>query len=134
MKRIITSLFVIALTVPAVAKTHEDPYNMPCDKLWPVVKATLRTDRYKIIAIDSAEYNASYGVGNWAATTINTVLLSPKGNGCSMSVNSTFRGLAHNDAKDFKRRVDEALGIIKPRVEYTWEGEPKKAKPQVPAM
>lgn len=110
MKRLILALVFSALTVPAVAKTHKDTYPITCDKLWPSVKSVLKSDKYKIISIDSTDFSASFGVGgSFTGVMVNTVSLDPDGTGCVMSVNSTFRGITHNDAGDFKTRVDAAL-------------------------
>lgn len=119
--RLIVTIFAFSLGIPAFAKTHKDTYNMSCDQLWPAVKTVLKTSgKYKVISIDSTDYSASFGVGgSFTGVMVNTVSLNPKGTGCEMAVNSTFRGITHNDAGDFKVRVDAALGetVSKPAKE-----------------
>ncbi len=84
---------------------------MPCSTLWASVKDVLKTSgKYNIVGIDSNELTASFTVGAvWTGKMLNSVVLMPKGDGCEMSVNTAYRGIEHNDAGDFKKRVDEAL-------------------------
>jgi hypothetical protein len=41
------------------------------------------------------------------------MVLNPQGTGCEMAVQSAYRGLAHDDAGDFKKRVDDSLAKLK---------------------
>jgi hypothetical protein len=61
---------------------------------------------YMIISTDDAGMTASYDVGSSRRQRTNSVVLNPQGTGCEMTVQSTYRGLAHDDAGDFKTRVD----------------------------
>jgi hypothetical protein len=98
-------------SLPAVAKTHKDSYTMACPALWPAVKDVLKlSGKYNIIGIDSTEMTASFTVGSvWSGKMLNSVVLNPQGTGCELIVNTAYRGVEHNDAGDFKKRIDEAL-------------------------
>ena len=111
MKKFASLLLLAALALPAAAKTHKDAYPMTCAALWPSVKTVLKTSgKYNIIGIDSTEMTASFTVGSvFSGKLLNSVVLNPKGAGCEMWMNTAYRGIEHNDAYDFKKRVDEAL-------------------------
>lgn len=111
MKRPFLSLCMVLFAVPALAKTHKDYYEMPCGDLWGSVKDVLKTSgKYNIIGIDSTEFTASFTVGSvFSGKLLNSAVLNPKGSGCELWVNTAYRGIEHNDAGDFKKRVDESL-------------------------
>jgi len=114
MKLAVVVLMSLTLAVPAFGKTHTDSYPIPCSELWAAVKDTIRNSgNYGIIAIDNSEMTASYNVGGTLRQRSNSVALNAKGTGCDMQVTSTYRGLAHDDAGDFKTRVDESLAKLK---------------------
>jgi len=110
-KRLAVLALLLAVAVPAVAKTHKDEYTIPCSTLWPAVKDTIRNSgKYGIISITNDEMTASYNIGgNLTGKRINTVLLNPQGSGCEMQIQTAYSGLVNNDASDFKKRVDESL-------------------------
>ncbi|HTJ31170.1 MAG TPA: hypothetical protein VL346_11750 [Acidobacteriaceae bacterium] len=114
MKRLIVSLFLCTLALPAFSKTHKDTYTIPCSELWPAIKDTLRNSgKYGIISITNDEMTASYNIGGFlTGRRINTVLLNPAGSGCEMQVQTVYSGLENNDAGDFKKRVDESLAKL----------------------
>jgi len=111
MKRVAIVALVFGLTLPAFAKTHSYDYNVPCSALWPAVQDTLQhTGKYDVIGIHSADLSASYTVGYFPLhKRINVLGLSAQGAGCTLQVHTTFRGLAHNDSGDLKKRVDVSL-------------------------
>ena len=105
-------LSILAVEPLAFAKTHKFNYSVSCEVLWPAVKDTVRNSgKYGIIAIDNAEMTASYNIGGaLGGKRINSAVLNRIGeNACEMQVQTAFSGLAHNDAGDFKKRVDESL-------------------------
>jgi len=109
-------LVAFAMALPALGKTHSDVYPVSCSELWPAVKDTLRNSgKYGIIGIDNTEMTASYNIGGaLAGKRINSVVLNPKGaSSCEMQTQTAFTGLAHNDAGDFKKRVEESLAKLK---------------------
>lgn len=132
MKRFIITVLLLALAVPALAKTHHEVFNVPCSELWPAVKDTLRNSgKYGIIGIDNNEMTASYNMGgNLTGKRINSVVLNNQGGNCDLQVQTAFSGLVNNDAGDFKKRVDESLaklkaaGAAKPAAEAATPGAP----------
>ncbi len=103
---------LLSLSPAAFAKTHRENYSVSCDVLWPVVKDVVRNSgKYGIIGIDNNEMSISYNIGGGlGGKRINSVVLNRQGeNACEMQVQTAPSGLIHNDAGDFKKRVDEAL-------------------------
>lgn len=109
MKQFSLILAVLTVAVPGLGKTHKGVFAVPCTTLWPAVKDTLRNSgKYGIIGIDSTEMTAFYTTG--AFKRVNSLVLNPKGRGsCEMQVQTYYSGLAHNDAGDLKKRVQESL-------------------------
>ena len=109
-----TALLILLLLVvagPSFAKTHKDMYSVSCSVLWPAVKDTLRNSgKYGILGIDNAEMTASFVIGGTlGGKCINSAVLNAKGDTCELQVQTAYSGLAHDDAGDFKKRVDESL-------------------------
>jgi len=123
----VVALMSLALAVPAFGKAHKDTYPVPCSQLWAAVKDTLKNSgNYGIIASDDTAMTASYNVGESFRQRTNSVALSSQGTGCEMQVQSAYRGLAHDDAGDFKKRVDGSLAKLK-------DSKPSQpAKPEAP--
>lgn len=115
MKRSAIALLLFSISASAVAKTHKEPYTIPCSTLWPAVKDVLRNSgKYGIISITNDEMTAAYNIGgNLTAKRTNTVLLNVAGTGCEMQIQTAYSGLINNDAADFKKRVDESLEKLK---------------------
>jgi len=97
--------------VPAFGKTHKDVFDVPCTALWPAVKDVLRNSgKYGIIGIDSQEMTASYNIGgSLGGKRINSLVLNQQGDKCELQIQTAFSGLAHDDAGDFKKRIEEVL-------------------------
>jgi hypothetical protein len=113
MKSTFIVLILFVLVVPAFGNTHKDTYPVPCSELWPAVKDTLKSSNYGVLASDDTAMTASYTVGYSIRQRANTVALVTQGSNCEMQVNSAYRGLAHDDAGDFKARVDQSLAKLK---------------------
>jgi hypothetical protein len=115
MRRLVVALMSLTFVVPAFGKTHKDTFDVPCSELWPAVKDTLRNSgKYGIIGIDNSEMTASYNIGGGlGGKRINSVVLNSVGTGCEMQTQTAFTGIAHNDAGDFKKRVEESLVKLK---------------------
>jgi len=109
-------LMLLMVAGPSFAKTHKDTYSVPCTTLWPAVKDALRNSgKYGILGIDNTEMTASYVIGgSLGGKRINSVVLNGKGDTCEMQVQTAFTGLAHDDAGDFKKRVNESLAKLPP--------------------
>jgi len=114
MKRFFTVFLLRTLTGSALAKTHSDVFSVPCTVLWAAVKGTLRNSgKYGIIGIDNTEMTASYNIGGFpGGKRINSLVLNDKGNDCEMQTQTAFSGLAHDDAGDLKKRVEESLAKL----------------------
>src|SRR4051812_7295125 len=119
MKRVGSLLIVLQvalLLVPvALGKTHKDTYEVSCDALWPAVKDAVRNSgKYGIIGIDNNEMSISYVIGGTlGGKRINSVVLNRVSEkSCEMQTQTAYSGLIHNDAGDFKQRVDDSLAKL----------------------
>ncbi len=121
MKRFCLLVVLSALAVlgpVAFAKTHRDKFAVSCDVLWPAVKDVVRSSgKYGIIAIDNTEMSVSYNIGGTlGGKRINSAVLNRLGqNGCEMVTQTAYSGLIHNDAGDFRKRVEESLARGEPK-------------------
>jgi len=112
MRRFVAAAVMLWIFVGmSFAKTHKDSYSVPCSALWPAVKDALRNSgKYGILGIDSTEMTASFVIGGTlGGKRINSVVLNGKENTCEMQVQTAFSGITHDDAGDFKKRVDASL-------------------------
>ena len=109
-------LMLVVVTGPLFAKTHKDMYSMACSALWPAVKDALRNSgKYGILGIDNAEMTSSFVIGGTlGGKRINSAVLNAKGDTCELQVQTAYSGLIHDDAGDFKKRVDESLAKLQP--------------------
>jgi hypothetical protein len=122
MKFVVIAFMTLIFAVPAFSKTHKDSYPQPCSELWTAVKDTISNpDNYTLQGTpDDAKMTASYNVKHAVHLSIsgavaqhtNQITLISKGSGCEMQVESSFSGLAHDDAGDFKKRVEESLAKV----------------------
>jgi hypothetical protein len=132
MKRfVVVALVVLSVAMPSFCKTHKEMYSVSCSVLWPAVKDALRNSgKYGILGIDGNEMTASFVIGGTlGGKRINSVVLNGKGDSCEMQVQTAYSGLAHNDAGDFKKRVDESLAHLQaapPAAEKKPEPTPPK--------
>jgi hypothetical protein len=148
MKKICLLLILIqavVIFVPvAIAKTHKDNYEMSCDVLWPAVKDAIRNSgKYGIVGIDNNEMSISYVVGGTlGGKRINSMVLNRLSEkSCEMQTQTAYSGLIHNDAGDFKKRVDESVAKLaaappKPETQTTTaaaNATPKPAENATPA-
>jgi hypothetical protein len=112
MKRLaVLPLLLMLLPLSSFCKTHKEMYSVSCSVLWPAVKDVLRNSgKYGIVGIDNTEMTASYVIGGTlGGKRINSVVLNAKGDNCEMQIQTAYSGLGHDDAGDFKKRVDESL-------------------------
>ena len=137
MKFAVIAFMTLIVAVPAFSKTHKDSYPQPCSELWAAVRDTLGNpaNNYDVVSKDDTQMAASYNVKHAVHASItgalaqrtNQVNLISKGTGCEMQVVSSYSGLAHDDAGDFKKRVEESLAKLK-------AAPPSQpAKPEAPA-
>ena len=122
MRSVVVAFLLLTLAAPAFCKTHKDMYSEPCNHVWSAVKDTLSSaENYTVVKSDDAQMDASYDVKHSAHVTItgaltqrtNQVSLAANGGGCEMRVVSNYSGFEHDDAGDFKKRVDESLAKLK---------------------
>jgi hypothetical protein len=111
---------LLVVTVPALAglgpvayaNTHRDAFPVSCDVLWPAVKDVVtKSGKYTVMSINEPEMTVSYLFGNaFLSKRVNSVVLNRQGDdACEMQTQTSFSGLAHNDAGDFKKRVEHSL-------------------------
>lgn len=131
MKRFVVAAIVsLTLAAPTFGATHKNTYPVPCSELWGAVNDTLKNSgKYIVGAIDKTEMTAAYSMGGVRHAT-NSVTLKSQGAGCEMQIQSTYRGLMHDDASDFKSRVDASLAKLK---ETNPAAAAKPAEPGKPA-
>jgi len=114
----LSTLLLLMIAVPSLAKVHKDMYSVPCSVLWPAVKDTLRNSgKYGILGMVEIEMTATYsmGIGAIGQKRVNSVVLNVNGdNSCEMVVQSGYSGFTNDDAGDFKKRVDKSLAKLQP--------------------
>jgi hypothetical protein len=110
-KKLLLSVALIAVSLPAAAKTHKEQYNMPCPTLWTAVKDVLKNSgKYGIVGISNEEMTSTYNIGGTlTGKRTNSLVLNPKDGGCELQVQTAYSGLVNNDEADFKKRLDESL-------------------------
>ncbi|HEY4978701.1 MAG TPA: PEGA domain-containing protein [Candidatus Acidoferrum sp.] len=113
MRSMIVAVLSFAFVTPACGNMHKDTYPVACSELWPAVKETLKSSNYGLMASDEAAMTASFTVGYSLRQRTNSVALVAQGSSCEMQLRSSYRGLAHDDAGDFKTRVDQSLAKLK---------------------
>jgi len=110
-------LLSLLVATPSFCKTHKEQYTVSCTVLWSAVKDTLRNSgKYGILSIDNNEMTSSFIIGGTlGGKRVNSVVLNSKGDeACEMQIQTAYSGLAHDDAGDFKKRVDESLAKLQP--------------------
>lgn len=108
---VLALLFLAAL--PAFAKLHKDSYPVPCSTLWEVVQDTIKNSgNYTLVVADASQMTASYTINGAIRSRQNSVHLEAQGTGCEMQVQTSYSGLAHDDAGDFKNRIDQAVAKL----------------------
>jgi len=138
---VIAAATILAMALPAAAKTYKNNYSEPCSAVWSAVRDTLSNqDNYAVTQTDDAQMTATYDVKHAAHVNISGALLQRANRvklvangagGCEMQVISNYSGWEHNDQGDFKQRVDDALTRLKaaPAAE-----SPQQPAPQQPMM
>jgi hypothetical protein len=106
-------LIALPFLLPSVtfAKTHEQPFDTPCANVWAAVRQVLLySGKYGLLFASNEDMAASYNIGGaLGGKRTNSVHLKANGQGCTMIVQTSFSGLAHNDVGDFVKRVTEAI-------------------------
>lgn len=135
LKSWVVMLVLAATVLPSFGagnKTFKTTYAVSCGEVWAGVKAALANpENYKDVNSDDAKMMADYNVKHslhWSVTGAinqgkNKVSLVPVNNACEMSVMSMYSGFSHNDAGDFRKRVEESMAKLK-------NAPPQPAKPE----
>ena len=123
----------LAVALPAFGKSHKSSYSFPCSEVWSAVKNTLaNAENYGKVELNETTMTAAYHVKHAAHISVggavlqrtNHVALETNGAACEMKIGSNYSGIEHNDADDFKKRVDDALAKMK----ATTPSEPAKSE------
>jgi hypothetical protein len=111
MTRFVLLSFVLVLTIPAFAKSHNPKQPVACTDLWPAVTATLANEKnYKVVAMDSDEMKADFIVTGSLYPAMNLVQLKEKKRGCDLELRVGFTGA--DDEAAFRTRVSRAFKVL----------------------
>ena len=119
---LVVALMSLALALPAFGKSHKSSYSFPCSQVWSAVKDTLsNAENYGKVELNETTMTAAYHVkhsvhisaGGAILQRTNHVALESNGASCDIKIGSNYSGIEHNDADDFKKRVDDALAKMK---------------------
>ena len=114
MRFMVVALMSLTFAMPALGKTHKDSYPVPCSELWDAVQDTIKNSgSYSLVVADNTQMTASYTINGALRHRENSVHLDPQGASCEMQTQSSYSGLAHDDAGDFKTRVEASLAKLK---------------------
>ncbi len=119
---LVVALMSLALALPAFGKSHKSSYSFPCSEVWTAVKETLgNEENYSKVELNETTMTAAYHVkhavhisaGGAILQRTNHVALESNGAACDIKIGSNYSGIEHNDADEFKKRVDDALAKMK---------------------
>lgn len=114
MRLMVVALVSLTVAAPAFAKTHNSAYPVSCGEVWGAVQDTIKNSGgYSLVVADNTQMTASYTINGAIRHRENSVHLEPQGTNCEMQVQSSYSGMAHDDAGDFKNRVDQSLAKLK---------------------
>lgn len=114
MKALIAALALLATAGIATAGPTTKTFSRSCDSVWAAEQATLNDGQYRTISLSKEDRTASFVAGGfWGGERTMSSTLSGSGEGCTLTVQSHFSGLAHHDAPDFIKRVESALSDAK---------------------
>ena len=115
MKRLVLVILMSLMCAwPAFGKTHSNTYSVPCSQLWDAVMDTIKNSgSYSLVVADNNAMTASYTINGAVRHRENSVHLEPQGTNCEMQTQSSYSGWAHDDAGDFKTRVEASLAKLK---------------------
>jgi hypothetical protein len=81
--------------------------------LWDAVQDTIKNSgAYSLVVADNNAMTASYTINGALRHRENSVHLETQGTNCEMQIQSSYSGLAHDDAGDFNKRVAESLAKL----------------------
>jgi len=113
MKRLAAFLMLLISSTSLFGGTKKDVYPMPCGNVWHAVKDTvLNSGEYVTVFLDNSEMIASFAQGVGNSFHIDSAVLNAKGDSCEMQVQTNSVAF-HDDAGNFKKRVDSSLAPLK---------------------
>ena len=125
-KSLITSIFMLIVAAPALAKPT-DVYPVSCDDLWAAVKDTLNSpSNYGISSIDDVEKKASFVVIGDLVVYTDRVALTARDGGCAMKATILEDGPDNPDWRQFHHRLARSLAKMqaaKPKPAATATGQ-----------
>jgi len=112
MKAIASIVFVVLLSVPALAKPR-DVFPGPCDNVWAAVTATLSDGRnYGIVSLDDLNKRAAFTVIGDLTVRTDKVTLIPTDGGCQMKLVITQIGSDNSDERCFRGRLKRSMARL----------------------
>ncbi len=108
MARFCCLTLLLALTVPAFAKPHNQKQPIRCSELWTAVSETLGDARnYNVVVLDNEGMKSNFVVVGGLFSAMNLVQLKPTASGCDLRLRFGFTGA--DDEAAFRSRVNRAL-------------------------
>ena len=113
MKKVIVLLLLAA---PCLAKEHKQTYSQPCKVVWDTVMSLPKHYQYKLVGSsqEGKTITLMAGKSNWTGQRLLPMTLEEGENSCTVTVETRFSGLAHNDAKDLLERISKELPSANP--------------------
>jgi hypothetical protein len=102
-------IFLLALAVPAFAKSHNEKQPIACSDLWPAVTQALHNaGNYRVLAMNDEEMRANFIVVGALFSQTDMVHLKPRNSGgCQLQLRIGFTGA--DDDWAFRSRVNRAF-------------------------
>lgn len=127
MKVVVSIIFVVLLSLPALAKPR-DIFPGTCDNVWTAVTATLSDGRnYGIVSLDDLNKRAAFTVIGDLTVRTDRVALVPVDGGCQMKLVVTQIGSDNSDERCFRNRLKKSMARLQAA------NAPTPAKPTTPA-
>ncbi len=112
MKAVVLIMFVVLLSVPALAKPR-DVFPGSCDNVWSAISATLSDGRnYGIVSIDDLNERAYFTVIGDLTVRTDKVTLVPVDGGCQMKLVVTQIGSDNSDERCFRNRLKKSMARL----------------------
>ena len=134
MKAVVSMMFVVLLSVPALAKPR-DVFTGTCDNVWTAVSATLSDGRnYGIVSLDDLNKRAVFTVIGDLTVRTDRVTLIPSDGGCQMKLVITQIGSDNSDERCFRNRLTKAMARLQAAKPPVSANPPLPADPATPRI